>query len=35
MATRLAPAISLDTEFFWNGLREDKLLIQRCTAAHT
>ncbi len=30
MATRLAPAISPDTEFFWNGLREHKLLIQRC-----
>lgn len=30
MATRLAPAISKDTEFFWNGLREHKLLIQRC-----
>ncbi len=32
MATRLAPAISPDTEFFWNGLREHKLLIQRCGA---
>ena len=30
MAPRLAPAISPDTEFFWNGLREQKLLIQRC-----
>ncbi|WP_407688933.1 Zn-ribbon domain-containing OB-fold protein [Mycobacterium sp. HUMS_1102779] len=30
MAARLAPAISKDTEFFWNGLREHKLLIQRC-----
>jgi len=30
MATRLAPTISPDTEFFWNGLREHKLLIQRC-----
>lgn len=30
MATRLAPAITADTEFFWNGLRENKLLIQRC-----
>ena len=38
MATRLAPSISPDTEFFWNGLSEHKLLIQRCTrlrdAAH-
>jgi uncharacterized protein len=30
MASRLAPAISPDTEFFWNGLRDRKLLIQRC-----
>jgi uncharacterized OB-fold protein len=30
MATRLAPAVSPDTEFFWNGLRDHKLLIQRC-----
>lgn len=30
MAARLAPAITGDTEFFWNGLRENKLLIQRC-----
>lgn len=31
MATRLAPTISADTAFFWNGLREHQLLIQRCT----
>ncbi len=31
MATRLAPAIGPDTEFFWTGLREHKLLIQRCS----
>ncbi|OJZ65365.1 nucleic acid-binding protein [Mycobacterium paraffinicum] len=30
MDTRLAPAITADTEFFWNGLRDNKLLIQRC-----
>src|SRR5246127_2127423 len=30
MATRMAPAISPDTKFFWDGLREHKLLIQRC-----
>ncbi|CAM3397599.1 Zn-ribbon domain-containing OB-fold protein [Mycobacterium colombiense] len=30
MASRIAPAITADTEFFWNGLRENKLLIQRC-----
>jgi uncharacterized protein len=31
MASRLAPTISPDTAFFWEGLREHKLLIQRCT----
>jgi uncharacterized OB-fold protein len=31
MATRLAPTVSPDSEFFWNGLRENRLLIQRCT----
>ena len=35
MATRLAPTISPDTEFFWNGLREHKLLIQRCSGCGT
>jgi len=30
MATRLAPSISPDTAFFWEGLKEHKLLIQRC-----
>lgn len=30
MAARIAPASTPDTEFFWNGLRENKLLIQRC-----
>ncbi len=35
MAPRLAPAVSRDTEFFWNGLREQKLLIQRCTVCGT
>ena len=35
MATRLAPSVSPDTEFFWNGLRDRKLLIQRCTGCQT
>ncbi|OBH11359.1 Zn-ribbon domain-containing OB-fold protein [Mycobacterium sp. E1747] len=30
MATRLTPAVTKDTEFFWKGLRDNKLLIQRC-----
>ena len=32
MASRLAPTVSPDTEFFWNGLREHRLLIQRCAS---
>ena len=31
MAARLPPTVSPDTEFFWNGLRDHELLIQRCT----
>ena len=30
MATPLRPSTSPDTEFFWNGLRDRQLLIQRC-----
>ncbi|ASW89860.1 Zn-ribbon domain-containing OB-fold protein [Mycobacterium marseillense] len=35
MATRLAPSISPDTEFFWSGLEDHKLLIQRCADCKT
>jgi len=28
---RLAPSMSPDTQFFWDGLQEHRLLIQRCT----
>lgn len=35
MATRLAPSISPDTEFFWSGLKDHKLLIQRCADCQT
>lgn len=31
MSTRMAPTISADTEFFWNGLKDNKLLIQKCS----
>jgi uncharacterized protein len=31
MAARLAPSISPDTQFFWSGLKEHQLRIQRCT----
>jgi uncharacterized OB-fold protein len=31
MSDRLAPTTTPDTKFFWDGLRDGKLLIQRCT----
>jgi uncharacterized OB-fold protein len=31
MSARLAPTTTPDTEGFWNGVRDHKLLIQRCT----
>lgn len=30
MSMRLAPTTTPDTEFFWNALRDHRLLIQRC-----
>jgi len=30
MSTRLAPAVTPDSKFFWEGLAEHKLLLQRC-----
>jgi len=30
MGTRLAPTVTPDTRFFWDGLRSDRLLVQRC-----
>ena len=35
MSTRLAPATTPDTQFFWDGVRAHKLLIQRCAACQT
>lgn len=35
MAQRLAPSISPDTEFFWSGLKEGELRIQRCVSCKT
>jgi uncharacterized OB-fold protein len=32
---RLRPATSADTQFFWDGAREHRLLIQRCGACGT
>lgn len=34
-AMRPLPGISDDSRFFWDGCREGKLLIQRCTACQT
>jgi uncharacterized OB-fold protein len=30
MSDRLAPTTTRDTKFFWDALKENKLLIQRC-----
>lgn len=30
MSSRLAPSTSPDTQFFWDGLKQGRLLIQRC-----
>lgn len=35
MANRLAPTINRDNEFFYTGLGEHKLLIQRCRDCRT
>ena len=32
MATPLRPSVSPDTAFFWDGLKEHRLLIQRCVS---
>lgn len=32
---RLAPSMSPDTQFFWDGLRDHRLLIQRCVDCGT
>lgn len=31
MTMRLAPSMSPDTQFFWDGAKQHQLLIQRCT----
>jgi uncharacterized OB-fold protein len=30
MSGRLAPTVTRDTQFFWDGVKDHKLLIQRC-----
>ena len=32
MTARLAPSMTADTQFFWDGVRERRLLIQRCAS---
>ncbi|MDA8340754.1 MAG: Zn-ribbon domain-containing OB-fold protein [Actinomycetota bacterium] len=35
MSGRLAPSMTPDTAFFWEGVRDHRLLIQRCTECGT
>jgi len=35
MSSPLAPSTTPDTQFFWDGLRDQRLLVQRCTACGT
>ena len=32
MSARLAPSMTADTQFFWDAVREHRLLIQRCAS---
>lgn len=35
MSARLAPSMTADTAFFWDALKEHRLLVQRCADCHT
>ncbi len=35
MSARLAPTVTQDTAFFWDGLMAERLLIQRCEGCGT
>ena len=35
MTSRLAPTTTLDTRFFWEALKAERLVIQRCTGCRT
>ena len=35
MSFRLAPSMTADTQFFWDGAKEGRLLIQQCGACAT
>jgi uncharacterized OB-fold protein len=32
MSMRLAPSMTADSQFFWDGVKDGRLLIQRCAA---
>ena len=32
MSARLVPSMTADTQFFWDGVKQHRLLVQRCTA---
>ena len=32
MSTRLAPSMTADTQFFWDAVKDHRLLIQRCAS---
>lgn len=34
MTERLAPSMNPDTQFFWDGAKEHRLLVQRCSACN-
>ena len=34
MSERLAPSMTPDTQFFWDGAKEHRLLIQQCDGCH-
>ena len=35
MTFRLAPSMTADTQFFWDGAKHNRLLIQRCGSCET
>jgi uncharacterized OB-fold protein len=35
VTARLAPSTTADTQFFWDGVKEHRLLVQRCTGCGT
>jgi len=35
VSARLQPSMTADTQFFWDGVRDHRLLIQRCSSCGT